>query len=285
MKKPVYLQSFEYADEHDEVQEFRESHKISERCKSDLDEAIRRNFDGMHLNGGFENELIEKYGVERVAYIVATTINEHEYDGRYSHANKEWAKTIPMSESENERSSCCLNIHPAIFDGFADRVRAKQKETQAKPTVFYAAKPDSNGTEDKTFIAVYLDAKSGEIKTLFGANHKTETEIDSLVDKVNSDERAHRDYALVKTTYEKLSEMSKKIKEEENSKLAQDKYLHFTARGDKVLSIVKDRDDRNIAIIQREKLGDFVVAAGYDSTDGTWKAGKYDLPTLEAAEQ
>lgn len=200
MKKPVYLQSFKYADEHNEVQEFRESHKISELCKKELDEAIRNNFDGMHLNADFENALIDKYGVERVAYIVATTINEHEYDGRYSRANKEWAKTIPMSDSESERSSCCLNIHPAILDGFTDRIRNK-------------------------------------------------------------------------------------LKEEENRKLAQDKYLHFTARGDKVLSIVKDRDDRNIAIVQREKLGDFVVAAGYDTTDGTWKAGRYDFATVESAEQ
>ena len=65
--------------------------------------------------------------------------------------------------------------------------------------------------------------------------------------------------------------------------MAQDKYKNFTARGDKVLSIVKDRDDRNIAIIQRKN--DFVVAARYDTTDGTWGQGTYDFKTLEAAEK
>ena len=64
--------------------------------------------------------------------------------------------------------------------------------------------------------------------------------------------------------------------------MAEDKYLHFTARGDKVLSIVKDRDDRNIAIIQRKN--DFVVAARYDTTDGKWGQGIYDFKTLEEAE-
>lgn len=199
-RKPIYFQTAHYANEHEEMEQYRSSHEISGNCKREIDESIRSNFDGMHLNAGFEDSLIEKYGRERVAYIVATTIQEHDYDGRYSRENKEWAKTIPISESEDERRHCCLNVHPAVLDGFADMLR-------------------------------------------------------------------------------------KKIKEEENKKMAEEKYLHFTARGDKVLSITKDRDDRNIAIVQREKIGDFVVAAGYNTSDGTWKAGKYELSTLEEAEQ
>ena len=170
----------------------------NEDCKKAVCECINSNFDGMHLNLGFEDNLIKEYGLERIAYLVATTIREHEYDGRYSRDNKEWAKTISVSESEDERSSCCLNVHPAILDGFADRLR-------------------------------------------------------------------------------------KKIKEEDNKKLVQEKYKDFTARGDKVLSIVKDRDDRNIAIIQRKN--DFVVAARYDTTDGQWGQGIYDFKTVEDAEK
>ena len=64
--------------------------------------------------------------------------------------------------------------------------------------------------------------------------------------------------------------------------MAQDKFKNFTARGDKVLSIIKDKDDRNIAIIQRKN--DFVVAARYDTTDGKWGQGIYDFKTLEEAE-
>ncbi len=199
-RKPIYLQTAQYAFDHNEIEEYRASHKASGECKKVISDAIRTNFDGMNLKSGFEDSLIEKYGMERVAYIVATTINEHDYDGRYSQTNKEWAKTIPISESEDEREACCLNVHPAVLDGFADMIR-------------------------------------------------------------------------------------KKIKEEENKKMAEDKYLHFTVRGDKVLSMTKDRDDRNIAIVQREKMGDFVVAAGYSVTDGTWAQGKYDFKTLEAAEK
>ena len=281
----VYLQTGKYAFENNQIEEYRASHKANEDCKHAIDKAIRENYDGMHLNDGFEKKLIDEYGMERVAFIVATTINEHEWDGRYSRTNKDWAKTIPMSESEDERSNCILNVHPAVLDGFADRIRKKYLSAYERPAVFYACKFEKDGIEDKSYMAVYLDNESGEIKTLLGNNLRTENEIDALVYKVNHDEKNRRDYTFVKKSYEELLSISKTIKKEENTKLAQDKYLHFTARGDKVLSIVKDRDDRNIAIIQREKMGDYVVAARYDTTDGTWGAGKYDLPTLEAAEK
>ena len=207
--KPVYLQTAAYANAHDEMELYRASHGLSQGCKRDIDEAIRSNYDGMSLKSGFEDELIKQYGLERVAYIVATTINEHEDDGRYSRENKEWAKTVPMSESEDERSGCCLNIHPAILDGFASMIRKKIKEKQQE------------GQET----------------------------------------------------------MAQERQEEE------EKYLNVTPQGHKVVSIIKDRDNRNIAILHRESHGDFVVAARYDPKDGKWAQGRYDFPTLEAAEE
>lgn len=215
---PVYLQTAKYADEHYEMIDYRNSHKSNEECKRAIDEAVRDNFDGMHLNAGFEDKLIEKYGMERVAFIVATTINEHEYDGRFSRTNKEWAKTIPMSESDDERDSCCLNIHPAVLDGFADRIRKKFNANFEKPAVFYANKFDMNGIEEKLYLAVYLDNESGEINTLFGNNIKTEKEIDGLVYKVNHDNQLKRDYTLVKKPYDELLSMSQTIKKEKESK-------------------------------------------------------------------
>ncbi len=203
--EPVYLKSATYANDHAEMIAYRESHKLNEECRKAIDEAIQKNFKDNHLDMGFVDGVIEKYGMERVALVFATTINEHEWDGRYKSANKEWAKTIPMSESETERYNCCLTAHPALIDGVADEIRQRQKENNQK--------------------------------------------------------------------------------QEDNTEVAQDKYKHFTARGDKVLSIIKDRDDRNIAIIQREKKGDYVVAAGYITTEGTWAQGRYDFKTLETAEK
>ncbi|MCM1220223.1 MAG: DUF3849 domain-containing protein, partial [Lachnospiraceae bacterium] len=205
---PIYLRTSAYAYEHDQNEAFRRSQIISEECRREMDEAIRANYDGMYLNEGFEDGLIQKYGMERVAYILATTVREHEYDGRYSRENKAWARTVAVSESEDERRYCCLNIHPAILDGFIDRIRNKIKENQNKQ--------EEQGTMEQA---------------------------------------------------------------------QEEKYLHVTPQGHKVLSIVKDRDDRNIAILHREEIGDYVVAARYDPKDGKWAQGRYDFPTLEAAEE
>lgn len=130
--KPVYYQTAEYADKHGETELCRNSYELSIRCKAEITSAISNNYDGMYLKSGFEDELIEKYGMERVAYIVATTIKEHETDGRFSRANKEWANTIPVSEGETERRDCCLDTHPAVLDGFTDRIRKKIKKKEKK---------------------------------------------------------------------------------------------------------------------------------------------------------
>jgi hypothetical protein len=65
--------------------------------------------------------------------------------------------------------------------------------------------------------------------------------------------------------------------------LEENKYLKVTARGDKVVSITKDADDRNIAIVQREN--DYVVAVRYDTNDGKWAQGIYDFKDLKSAER
>lgn len=127
---PVYLQTLKYAREHGEIEAYRTSRKLNEDCKSDIEKAVSRNYDGMHLKTGFENELIAKYGYERVAHILASTLVESEWDGRYSPENKAWANTIPVSENEDERRSLHLAIHSAVLNGVVDIIKNKQKESE-----------------------------------------------------------------------------------------------------------------------------------------------------------
>ena len=125
-----YLRSAAYAREHGELEEFRRSRKLNEACRKEIDDAISKNFDGMHLKEGFEKVVIEKYGRTRVSYILATTIREHAWDGRYSPKNRAWAESIPISESESERANSCLHSHPAIIDGMASMMREYEQRHQ-----------------------------------------------------------------------------------------------------------------------------------------------------------
>ena len=113
----IYLNTAQYSVEHDEIEQYRISHRQSEECREAIDKAISENFDGMRLKDGFIPELIDKFGKERVQYILATTIRENLGDGRYSPENKGWAENIAVSESQDERRNCCLHSHPAVIDG------------------------------------------------------------------------------------------------------------------------------------------------------------------------
>ena len=122
-KMPVYLKTSHYALEHGEFEQYQASRRLTEECRNAIDKAISENYDGMHLQTGFEMRLIDEYGEERVKYIFATTLRENLGDGRYSPENKGWAENIPVSESPEERRSCCLNSHPAVIDGVVRLIR------------------------------------------------------------------------------------------------------------------------------------------------------------------
>ena len=155
LETSVYLKTAKYAHAHNEMHDYRESHRANMECKFAINGAINSNYDGMRLQGGFEEALIDKYGMERVTFIVATTINEHLWDGRYSRDNKEWAKTIAMSESEDERRDCCLNVHPAVLDGFADRIRRKAMEKNKTALVEVMTKADMLMENSKEKVKAY----------------------------------------------------------------------------------------------------------------------------------
>jgi len=118
----VYRQTGAYAREHNELDQYRESHRLNYECKRDIEKGIAAAFDGMRLANGPEQEVLAKYGADRVSYVLANTLQELRYDGRFSRSNKEWANGITITPSEN---NCYLivNTHPAVLDGFVNKVR------------------------------------------------------------------------------------------------------------------------------------------------------------------
>ena len=106
--------------------EFRENLKNLTEIKNDIEKAISDNYDGWHLKEGFEDEIIAKHGLERVQYVLANTVQVKEYDGRFSPANKEWARGFEIKENEGHRLYSVVETHPAVLDGFISRIRNKE---------------------------------------------------------------------------------------------------------------------------------------------------------------
>ena len=98
---PLYTHTLPYAMEHGRADDYLESRKRNLDCKNAIEDAIRKNFDGLHLAYDAAKEIIEEYGAERVVFILANTVQHLEYDGRFSIGNKAWAKGYGIPENIN----------------------------------------------------------------------------------------------------------------------------------------------------------------------------------------
>lgn len=60
----------------------------------------------MHLNEDCLAPVLTAYGYKRTAWVLANTLNELKWDGRFSPANKQWAERryIPQVERHKPRS-------------------------------------------------------------------------------------------------------------------------------------------------------------------------------------
>ena len=137
---PVYYESFGYAAENGEVDLYRISRQLNEECRNAIEEAIADNFDGMNLADDATKSVVEQFGMERMGYILAYTLNYNNHDGRYSHSNREWADTTCKGErGSNIRTDWIVRSHPAVLNGFVDMYRkelaAEQQREPEKPFV------------------------------------------------------------------------------------------------------------------------------------------------------
>jgi len=132
---PVYYESFAYAAENGEVDLYRISRQLNEDCRNAIEEAIADNFDGMRLADDATKSVVEQFGMERMGYILAYTLNYNNHDGRYSHSNKEWADTTCKGERGNNiRTDWIVRSHPAVLNGFVDMYRKElAAEQQREP--------------------------------------------------------------------------------------------------------------------------------------------------------
>ena len=131
-KAAIYPHSADYAREHGELEQYRASNNANFQCKEAIEAAVREHFDGMYLSHDAAKSVIETYGIDRVALVLANTVQLQDWDGRYSRRNKEWAKTIPNYNADTVRCGYVLNSHPAVLDGFIDLVREEQQRSRTQ---------------------------------------------------------------------------------------------------------------------------------------------------------
>ena len=132
-KPEVYRQTASYAREHGEIEMWRESKAANIACRDAIDKAVAENYDGAHLKTDkILDAVVSDFGRERVELVLAATIQEKINDGRFSNANKEWAKNVTMIDGDK----CYMvsdRTHSVLLDALAKAFRENYLEK--KPSV------------------------------------------------------------------------------------------------------------------------------------------------------
>lgn len=165
---PLYRKTVGQAKMLGEIGDWRESFRENIACARAIDATIRDGYDGMHLREGIAEDIVGQYGIDRVAWVLAATLHEKEYDGRFSPQNKAWGEGQRITWDSHACEYCCY-AHPALVNDLIDDFR-KLQQTQAQL-------PE---TMKIRIFQINHDRDSQRIK-FFGLEELTDRKIDSAI--------------------------------------------------------------------------------------------------------
>ena len=110
-------------------------HQANIACKEAIEQSIDQNYDGSRLAKGSADKVMQKFGSERVMYVLANTIQQKGWDGRFHPYNKDWAKTVdipPNPDSFGFERNCefVVDSHAGLTDLFVSQAR---REVERQP--------------------------------------------------------------------------------------------------------------------------------------------------------
>ena len=132
----VYPHDAAYAAKHDELEAYRASYHANVACKKAIEDAINGNYKDWCLDSKTAlTQVTELFSMERIAYVLAATVRQKDWDGRISDTNKAWAKTVPVCDEQSTAAFVVDKAHPGLTDLFLNEVRKESAQPQRKPSV------------------------------------------------------------------------------------------------------------------------------------------------------
>ena len=138
---------FENRAEQVKAAQAEQEEQLNISCKEAIEKAIDGNYRGNSLNTkAAAQEVLDEFEPERVQTVLAATVQDKDWDARFSRENKAWAQTMPMpegSEDGNRRSHWVVDSHPGLVNLFVDQVRDLAREREkGKPSVIQQLKQE-----------------------------------------------------------------------------------------------------------------------------------------------
>ena len=120
--KPLYRWSLDNAIHNNERDLWRDSYKENCDCARAISQTISEAYDHdtLHLND-CAKLMIEKYGFNRVNYVLANTIQLSHNDRRSSETNRVWARGFHIPY-DKQRHDFVVTAHPGLTDIFTRQV-------------------------------------------------------------------------------------------------------------------------------------------------------------------
>ena len=123
---PIYNGTAREAKERGELDKFKVSAEADENCKTAIENAIARNYDGSRLNTSAAiREVREQFGEKRLARVTASLIANRRFEGRISPENRAWADKKSTSKELGTG-----HTHPGLLDIFATRLRESERKRE-----------------------------------------------------------------------------------------------------------------------------------------------------------
>ncbi len=126
----VYTQSIDTARQNGELPHYRDSKKRNRACAGAIDKAISdNNYELYHYDlKAAAQAVVSEYGLHRVSWVLAHTVQQQEYDGRYAPIHKKWANEFALPHKDTEFYS--FQSHPTVLDGFLSRLLELESSLQ-----------------------------------------------------------------------------------------------------------------------------------------------------------
>ena len=148
---PIYYHSAGYAEEHHQTESYRNSYKLNLMCRDAICEAIDKHYRNDRLDTAAVSEVVSQYGFERTMLVLANTVRQKEYDGRFSLDNKKWSHSLltPCDMlGERGRKFMVDKVHPGLVDLFITQVRREHARIFGRSSVMTALKENTVQTAE-----------------------------------------------------------------------------------------------------------------------------------------
>ena len=160
---PVYKFTGETARDNGEIDAFRASFKLNQECGEAIDAAILAHSKYGEMAGTqyvdtktAVKSVIEEYGADRAAWVLAANVNHHDWDGRLSKDNKAWAKDFDTPKPDYH-----IKTHLTILDSVSNRFREASKE---KPSLLETLEKNEQKSKQQFSQTPGIDKEKSKTK-------------------------------------------------------------------------------------------------------------------------